>query len=412
MEENDMIFHKNDVMPEYYEFFNSVKIISGYKALENIPFELGRLGAKKPVIITDKGVSNAGLIKHVVDSFAGTDTMIGAIYDETPQDSSNEVVNEIARIYRSNGCDSIIAVGGGSAIDTAKGVNIVVTEETDDLLRFMGNYRLNKPMKPFVVIPTTAGTGSEVTMAAVIANPKENLKMQFTSDLMLPKLAVLDPRMTMSMPPKITAATAMDALTHAVEAFIGPQKNPVCDCFATAAIELIRANVVDAVKKPNNKDTRLAMANAALLAGLAFSNSMVGIVHACAHAIGGVTHVPHGIANSIMLPHGLEFYLEKSPKVNARTKSHIEKLLLALAGPEEYVKVPEDRRAYASVSAIRAISREMASLTGLPETLKEASVPENKLGEIAQATINDGAISFSPMEVSYDEALQVLKAAY
>jgi len=216
--------NKRERIPEYYEFFNSVKIISGYKALETISFELGRLGAKRPIIITDKGVAQAGLIKHVVDSFAGTDTVIGAVFDETPQDSSNVVVNQIAAIFRAQNCDSIIAVGGGSAIDTAKGVNIVITENTDDLLKFMGNYRLNKPMKPFVVIPTTSGTGSEVTMVAVIANPEKNVKMQFTSDLLLPKLAVLDPRMTMSMPPKITAATGMDALTHAVEAYIGPQK--------------------------------------------------------------------------------------------------------------------------------------------------------------------------------------------
>ncbi len=407
-----MIFRKKDVMQEYYEFFNSVKIVSGYRALENIPFELSRLGARKPIIITDKGITNAGLIKHVVGSFAGTDAKIGAIYDDTPQDSSSHVVNEIARIYRRNGCDSIIAVGGGSAIDTAKGVNIVITEDTDDLLRFMGNYRLNKPMKPFIVIPTTAGTGSEVTMAAVIADPDRKLKMQFTSDLLLPRLAVLDPRMTMSMPPKITAATAMDALTHAVEAYIGPQKNPVSDCFAIAAIELIQANLVNAIKNPDDRDTRLAMANAALLAGLAFSNSMVGIVHACAHAIGGICHVPHGIANSIMLPHGLEFYIEKSPRVKARTKAHIEKLLLSLRGPEEYVKTPAERRAQASVAAIREISREMGALADMPASLRQAAVPEDRLEEIARAALNDGAIAFSPVEVGYDEALRVLKAAW
>lgn len=407
-----MIFKKQNGMPEYYEFFNSTKIISGYKALENIPFELDRIGAKKPIIITDKGVSNAGLLKPVIDSFAGTDTKIGAIYDDIPQDSSNEVVNDIARVYRKNGCDSIIAIGGGSAIDTAKGVNIVITEETDDLLNLMGNHRLNKPMKPFIVIPTTAGTGSEVTMAAVIANPSKNMKMQFTSDLMLPRLAVIDPRMTISMPPKITAATGMDALTHAVEAFIGPQKNPVSDAFAFSAIELIQAHLVNAVKKPDDKDTRFAMANAALLAGLAFSNSLTGIVHATAHALGGVCHVPHGIANSIILPHGLEFYMEKAPKVKQPTKDHIAKLLLPLVGPEEYVRVPAERRAHASVAAIRALSRELAKLTDLPESLRGAAVSGDRLGDVAQAAIDDGAMSYSPVEVNYDEALGVLKKAY
>lgn len=403
-----MLFKKNVVIPEYYEFFNSVKVISGYKALETIPFELGRLGAKRPIIITDKGVSQAGLIKHVVDSFAGTDTVVGAIFDETPQDSSNVVVNQIAAIYRAQNCDSIIAVGGGSAIDTAKGVNIVITENTDDLLKFMGNYRLNKPMKPFVVIPTTAGTGSEVTMVAVIANPEKNVKMAFTSDLLLPKFTVLDPRMTASMPPKITAATGMDALTHAVEAYIGPQKNPISDAFAAAAMELIRNNIVAAVKDGANKDVRLAMANAALLAGLAFSNSMVGIVHATAHATGGVCHVPHGIANSILLPYGLEFYVGKSPKV----KEDIESLLLHLAGPEVYVQTPPAERAAKTIAAIRNLTAELKKLSGLPVRLSETGVTEDKLERIAQTALNDGAVAFSPVEVSLMEALGVLKAAY
>ena len=403
-----MLFKKNVVIPEYYEFFNSVKVISGYKALETIPFELGRLGAKRPIIITDKGVSQAGLIKHVVDSFAGTDTVIGAIFDETPQDSSNVVVNQIAAIYRAQNCDSIIAVGGGSAIDTAKGVNIVITENTDDLLKFMGNYRLNKPMKPFVVIPTTAGTGSEVTMVAVIANPEKNVKMAFTSDLLLPKFTVLDPRMTASMPPKITAATGMDALTHAVEAYIGPQKNPISDAFAAAAMELIRNNIAAAVKDGANKDVRLAMANAALLAGLAFSNSMVGIVHATAHATGGVCHVPHGIANSILLPYGLEFYVGKSPKV----KEYIESLLLHLAGPEVYVQTPPAERAAKTIATIRSMTAELKKLSGLPVRLSEAGVTEDRLERIAQTALNDGAVAFSPVEVSLTEALGVLKAAY
>ncbi|PKN36786.1 MAG: alcohol dehydrogenase [Deltaproteobacteria bacterium HGW-Deltaproteobacteria-2] len=403
-----MLFKKNVVIPEYYEFFNSVKIISGYKALETIPFELSRLGAKRPIIITDKGVAQAGLIKHVVDSFSGTDTVIGAVFDETPQDSSNVVVNQIASIYRANNCDSIIAVGGGSAIDTAKGVNIVITENSDDLLKFMGNYRLNKPMKPFVVIPTTAGTGSEVTMVAVIANPEKNVKMAFTSDLLLPKFTVLDPRMTASMPPKITAATGMDALTHAVEAFIGTQKNPVSDAFAAAAMELIRNNIVEAVKDGSNKDVRLAMANASMMAGLAFSNSMVGIVHATAHATGGICHVPHGIANSILLPYGLEFYIGKSPK----TKEYIESLLLHVAGPEVYVQTPSAERAAKAVMAIRNITGELNKLCGLPVRLSEAGVTEDKLESIAKTALNDGALSFSPVEVSFEEAFGVLKAAY
>jgi alcohol dehydrogenase len=399
--------HKEE-LPKYYEFYNSVKIISGYKALENMSSEFDLLGAKRPIVITDKGVAKAGLVSHVVHSFGGTKVTIGAVYDDTPIDSSNVAVNEIAAIYRQQGCDSIIAIGGGSVIDTAKGVNIVISEETDDLLKFAGNNRLTKPMKPFIVIPTTAGTGSEVTMAAVIANPEKNIKMQFTSPLVLPKLAVLDPVMTMSMPPKITAATAIDALTHAVEAYIGPQKNPVSDAFAAAAIELIKDHVVSAVKNGSDKDVRLAMANASLLAGVAFSNSMVGLIHSLAHATGGLCHVPHGVANAIFLPHGLEFYSSKSPEIAAR----IGKLLRFFRIPEDYVKVPATDRDKGTVAAIREITGTLSKLCGLPLTLGDAGVSKDKLESIAKAAINDGTIAFSPVEVSYGDALEVLQLAF
>jgi len=399
---------KKDGCPKYFEFFNSVKIISGYKALENISSELDLLGAKRPIIITDKGVNNAGLMDHVVNSFGGTQITIGAVYDDTPVDSSNVAVNEIAGIYRQQQCDSIIAVGGGSVIDTAKGVNIVISEETDDLMKFAGNNRLTKTMRPFIVVPTTAGTGSEVTMAAVIANPAQNVKMQFTSPLILPKVAVLDPVMTMSMPPKITAATAMDALTHAVEAYIGPQKNPVSDAFAFSAIELIKENIISATKNGGDKDVRLAMANASLLAGVSFSNSMVGIVHALAHATGGRCHVPHGIANAILLPHGLEFYLKKSPE----TAERIGKLLRFFIEPEDYAKVPASERKIKTIAAIRDINDNLHKLCGLPLTLSQAGVTKDKLESIAQVALNDGAMAFCPVEISHQEAMDVLQAAF
>jgi alcohol dehydrogenase len=398
---------KNE-FPKYYEFFNSVKIISGYKALESMSSELDLLGIRKPIIITDQGVAKAGLAEHVIKSFGGTKIKLGALYDTTPIDSDISAVNEIAKIYREVNADSIIAVGGGSVIDTAKGVNIVISEETDDLMRLTGNNRLTKPMKPFVVIPTTAGTGSEVTMAAVIANPARNIKMQFTSPLMLPKLAVLDPVMTISMPPKITGATAMDALTHAVEAYVGPQKNPVSDAFAVAAIELIRDNLPNALSHGSNQDFRLAMANAALLAGVAFSNSMVGVVHALAHSLGGLCHVPHGVGNMIMLPHGLEFYSTKSPVIAARI-GHLHRYLLT---PEECIKIAPDETPKSTVNAIRELSKILNKRCGLPLTLNQAGVSDDQLAAVAKTAINDGAIAYSPVEVNEQEALGILKAAY
>lgn len=393
------------MIPKYYEFFSPVKIISGLKALENLPYELDALGAFRPILITDQGVTRAGLVQQVVDTFADSHAVIGAVYDKVPQDSSSAVVNEIAAIFSQAGCDSIVAVGGGSVIDTAKGVNIVVTENSDDLLKFSGAEMLKKPMKPFIVIPTTAGTGSEVTCVAVISDPSRNLKMSFTSNFLYPRAAILDPRMTLTLPPMITAATGMDALTHAVEAYISMQKNPLSDAYAWKAIEIIAKTLPGVVKDGNDREGRLALANASTMAGIAFSNSMVGIVHNLGHATGGVCHVPHGIAMSIFLPFGLQYNLKK-------VSAEIGELLLPLAGEEVFSKTPQEARAEKVIEAIHDLKDELFELCRLPRTLKEANVVREKLPEIANAALNDGASTYNVEEVDYNDALAVLERAY
>lgn len=393
------------MIPKYYEFFSPVKIISGLKALENLPYELDALGAFRPILITDQGVTRAGLVQQVVDTFADSHAVIGAVYDKVPQDSSSAVVNEIAAIFNQAGCDSIVAVGGGSVIDTAKGVNIVVTENSDDLLKFSGAEMLKKPMKPFIVIPTTAGTGSEVTCVAVISDPSRNLKMSFTSNFLYPRAAILDPRMTLTLPPMITAATGMDALTHAVEAYISMQKNPLSDAYAWKAIEIIAKTLPGVVKDGNDREGRLALANASTMAGIAFSNSMVGIVHNLGHATGGVCHVPHGIAMSIFLPFGLQYNLKK-------VSAEIGELLLPLAGEEVFSKTPQEARAEKVIEAIHDLKDELFELCRLPRTLKEANVVREKLPEIANAALNDGASTYNVEEVDYNDALAVLERAY
>ncbi|GAB6887260.1 iron-containing alcohol dehydrogenase [Desulfothermus okinawensis JCM 13304] len=393
------------MIPSYYEFYCPVKIISGNKALDNLPYELSQMGVSRPLVITDKGIVLAGIIDLVKEVFKEYNMDAPPIYDEVPPDSSNRIVNEAAAIFRKNKCDGIIAIGGGSAIDTAKGVNIVVSEDTDDLMQFVGAERIKKPLKPFVVIPTTSGTGSEVTLVAVIYNEDNGVKMAFTSYFLLPQIAILDPRMTLSLPPHITAATGMDALTHAVEAFYCIQKNPLSDGYAISAIRLIRENLIEAVKNGKNKDARLAMANAATMAGIAFSNSMVGMVHSLGHATGSVAHVPHGVAMSIFLPFGMEFNLEKNEK-------ELAELLLYLGGEEEYVSTPKEKRAIKSIEIVRELKDKLYQLCNLPRTLKEAGVSEDKLPEIAKLAIDDPSIIFNPKEMSFDEAMKILKKAY
>ena len=393
------------MLPSYYEFYNPVKIISGNKALDNIPYELELLRSKRPLVITDKGVENAGLLKIFINAFKGSDMEIAAVYSDVPPDSSNKKVNEIADIYRKNNCDSLIALGGGSPIDTAKGVNILVTENADDLTEFEGADRLKRPLKPFIVVPTTSGTGSEATLVAVIFNEEKKVKMEFTSGYLLPNLAVLDPRMTETMPPKITAATGMDALTHAVEAYICLQKNPVSDAYAFAAIKLIKENLINAVENGKDTNARLSMANAATMAGIAFSNSMVGGVHALGHSTGAVARVPHGVAMSIFLPHGLEYNFEKS-------KDKIGELLLPFGGEELFSSTPKEKRAEKFILELRNFQKRLKDICGLPDKLEEAGVKEDMLGLIASGALNDGALMMNPVDMSHEDAMDILKRAF
>jgi len=393
-----------NILPQYYEYYNPVKIISGDKALENIPSELDRFNARRPIIITDKGVVKAGLIKILIKAFRDSEIVIGAICDDTPPGSSSDTVNEIPQIYRDGQCDSIIAVGGGSVIDTAKGANIVISEEIDDIMKLPGTERLTRPQRPLIVVPTTAGTGSEATSIAVISDPARNVKMAFVSNLMYPKLAVLDSRMTLSLPPMLTAATGMDALTHAIEAYYCLQKNPLSDAYAISAIKLIRGNLVKAVENGKDKDARFAMANAALMAGTAFSNSMVGAVHAIGHACGAVAHVHHGVAMSILLPVVMEYNFHRSSQYYAE-------LLLPLEGDEVFARTPAADRAKKSIEAIRDLNIVLNRLCGLPLSLAEAGVEDSQFEEIARIAIGDGSLIFNPEELELEDALGIVKRA-
>lgn len=393
------------MIPSYYEFHNAVKVISGKKALENIPFELKNLGGKKPLILTTKSLLRNGQVQIVVDSFYGFDIEPGPICKDIPPDSSVEIVNEIGKLYRETNCDSIIAMGGGSVLDTAKGVNILVSKDSKDIMEFMGLEVIEGKLRPLIAVPSTSGTGSESTLVAVIANPEKKVKMEFISYNILPDVAVLDSRMTLSLPVKMTASTGMDALVHAIEGYTSIQKNPLSDAYAFASIDLIREYLIKTVKDGQNEENRLAMANASFMAGAAFSNSMVGIVHAIGHACGGVSHVPHGDAMTILLPHGMEYNLHK-------VEESYEKLLLPLGGAELYARTPKDKRAEKAIEVVKNMIKELNNLCGLPIRLRDAGVLEEDFTRIAKTALNDGAALANPVEVSYESIMNILKNAY
>ena len=390
----------------YYEFFCPVKVIAGNAALEHIPFELATLGAKRPMIITDKGVRGNQLLAPIEAAFESTDAVIGCIFDDVPPDSSLDTVRQAAALYRENQCDAIIAVGGGSVIDTSKATNILVSEGGDDLLQYSGAHNLPKPLKPFFVIPTTSGTGSEVTMVAVVSDKTKNVKMAFASYYLMPHAAILDPRMTLTLPPHLTAMTAMDALTHAVEAYTCMAANPISDAYATAAIKKICSNLFNVLDNPNDSQGRLELAQASTMAGIAFSNSMVGLVHSLGHALGAVAHLPHGLCMNLFLPYVLEYNKE----VNG---DKIADLLLPLAGADIYAQTPAHLRADKAITTIQAMRDRLFSLTKLPRTLQETGkVTESQLDEVAEKALNDGSIIYNPKEASLEDLRSILQKAW
>jgi len=390
----------------FYEFSCPVKIIAGLAALEHAPFELSRRGARRTLIITDGGIKAVGLLEHVLTVFSESQVEIVMIFDQVAPDSSLIQVREIAEIYRQHNCDSIIAVGGGSVIDSSKGANILVSEGGDDLLVYSGHGCLKRPLKPLFVVPTTAGTGSEVTSVAVISDTENGRKVGFGSHFLFPDVAILDPRMTQTLPPHITAMTAMDAMTHACEAAIGLAKNPISDAYAHAAISKISQNLMTVMDNPGDLDARMELAQAATMAGIAFSNSLVGVVHALGHSVGALCHLPHGMCMSIFLPYALEYNLE------AR-EDEIAELLLPLAGAERFARVPPEQRAETSIGVIREIRNQLYQHCKLPRTLKETGkVQRAQFEDIARATLNDGSVIFNAKEVDFDDAMALLEAAW
>lgn len=392
------------MIPSYYEFQNSSKILSGNGALDNIPFEMKNLGAVKPIILASARLLKEKQVKDVIDSFSEWGIEVGAYFLDIPADSSIEVVNKIANVYRDTGCDSIIALGGGKVLDTAKGLNIVISQGTEDLSEFMGSEIITKRGVPFIMVPTTAGTGSEATCVAVISDTSKNVKMEFISYNLLPDVAVLDPRMFISLPKKLTASTGMDALTHAIEAYTCTQKNPLSDAYAFSAIKLISENLLKAVNDGSNEEARLAMANASLMAGASFSNSMVGIVHAIGHAAGGVCHVAHSDAMGILLAYCMEYNMDKMGELYGE-------LLLPLCGAEVFASTEKSKRGEKAAEKVKNMMEEFNKICGIPLKLTQVGVKEEDIKQIAKTALNDGAIIMNPKDASLEDIIGIIRKA-
>lgn len=274
-------------------------------SLEAAKETLARAGVKKPLIVTDQGLARAGLLARLQKAIDGTPS---AVYDGTVPNPTIDNIEAACALYIENGCDGLIALGGGSPMDCAKAVGARIARPSRPIEKMRGQMRVLRRLPPLLAIPTTAGTGSEVTLAAVVTNEQTHEKYAINDISLIPSHAILDAALTCGLPPHITSATGMDALTHAVEAYIGRSNTKKTRENSLEAIALIDRWLFQAYTHGDDLQARAGMQRAAYLAGAAFTRAYVGYVHAIAHQLGALYGVPHGLANAILLPHVLAFY--------------------------------------------------------------------------------------------------------
>lgn len=311
---------------------------------------------RRVLIVTDAGIVRSGIATQL-EAVLDDDDISYAVYDQTRPNPTVVNVEQALSLYRRYRCQALIAIGGGSSMDCAKAVGARLARPGTPLGKLKGTLRILRPLPTLIAIPTTAGTGSETTLAAVITDTQAQHKYVMNDFVLIPKYAVLDARLTLSLPPHLTATTGMDALTHAVEAYIGRSTTRQTRQEALEATRLAFANVERAYRNGKDYEARSNMLTAAYRAGIAFSRSYVGYVHAVAHSLGGQYNIPHGLANAVLLPYVLESYGSCIHR-----KLHDLAVAAGVASPQE-----EDARAAAKF--IRAI-RQLNARMGIPETLE------------------------------------------
>lgn len=288
---------------------------------EDVPAVLQKRSIQKALIVTDPGIARLGLTASLERAL--TAQGIGAtVYAETRANPTVSNVEEAAALYRENDCRAIIGFGGGSAMDCAKGVGARIAQPNKPINKMRGLLRVHRLLPLLIAVPTTAGTGSEVTLAAVITDDETHYKYPINDFVLIPRFAVHDPEFTRGLPASITGQTGMDALTHAVEAFIGRSTTPYTRKMARQAVQLIHDNLLEAYEHGDDMRARRNMLLAAYKAGVAFTRSYVGYVHAIAHSLGGRYGIPHGLANAIILPHMLRAYGDAAAPQACRSCSH------------------------------------------------------------------------------------------
>ncbi len=377
-----------------FSFELPTRIEYGVGVASKLGEEVRLLKAQKVSLITDPGIIKAGLLDKIT-SILKEEKLLYNVFDGVDPNPKDRNVERGAQVVRSFEADAMVAVGGGSVIDCAKAIGVLVSHDGKRIKDFEGKTAVKKPILPFIAVPTTAGTGSEVTFSAVITDRENNYKMTVRSPFMAAKVALLDPKLTVTVPPHITASTGMDALTHAIEAYTVKVSEPISDALALYAIELITNNLVNAVKNGENINARACMLVGSLLAGMAFSHSDVGSVHCMAEALGGVYDAPHGVCNAVLLPYVMEYNAEFCLEKYAR---------IAKAMRETFETSRE--------GAMKAVERikKLATEVGLP-SFKSLGVKESDLERLADMAAENISTDSNPREMSKEDYLVLFKKA-
>lgn len=357
----------------------------------------GNLGANRVLLVTDPGIIAAGWLDDVVSSFEKEGLAYTVFSAVTPNPKSEEVMAG-AEVYKSKECNAIVALGGGSPIDCAKGIAIVSTNHRH-ILSFEGVDKVETPMPPLICVPTTAGTSADVSQFCIIADRQAKTKIAIVSKTVIPDISLLDPVTTTTMDPYLTACTGMDALTHAIEAFVSTGSSMITDLHALEAIRIVSKNLTEAVKKPNDINLRNKIMYGSLEAGLAFSNAILGAVHAMSHSLGGVLDLPHGECNSVLLEHVISFNYDTAPE---KYNMVAETMGLDLRG----MSTTEKKKAI--LSCVNNLRR----FVGIGKTLSKMGVAISDISNLAKNAINDVCMYTNPrkankrdIEVIYEEAL-------
>ncbi len=379
-----------------HSFAVTTRVHSGAGAVAEIGPALAEQNHSCVLIVTDRGIVDAGLLAPVTRSLEDSGVAV-TVFDKVLPDPEESIVEAVVEAYKAAGCDSLLAVGGGSSLDVAKAAGVVVSNG-GAVADYEGFDAFANDLPPLYAVPTTVGTGSEVTFAAVITLPSQQFKMSILSTRLAPRAAFLDPALLTTLPPHVVAHTGMDALTHAVEGMTSPLSTPFTNAMNLHAIRLISENLRAAVADSGNMAAIGNMQAAACIAGIGFAHSRLGIVHAMAHPVGAYHHLPHGLSNALLLPHCLDF-----------NRIGCEPQLADVAREFDATRPGQSERE-AALAAIEAI-RDLESDIGIPSSMGEVGVTDEHFAAIVKDTFRSRNVDINPRKVTEADILQILNLA-